>query len=104
MEAQHSDALEVVERLQARLALVVRLAGRRAEFADLPGRRAAAARARDEGSQQAPGVTHGACRRCNTESQQLFASFRSQPVTCPGGRKNLLEHGAWISGLIERLA
>src|SRR5215469_9484215 len=104
MEAQHSDALEVVERLQARLALVVRLAGRRAELADLPGRRATAARARDEGSQQAPGVTHGVCKGCNTELQQLCASCGGQPVACPGGRQNLLEHCARIAGLIERLA
>src|SRR5690242_4187299 len=87
--AMPSDALEVVERLQAVLAAVLRLARRRAELADPAGARRPAAGAVDGGAPagepaQRRGRAGGLVGRRDAVGRELPPAFLRDPGRRPG--------------------
>src|SRR3954453_8119869 len=87
--AMPSEALEVVERLQAVVAAVLRLARRRAELAEAAGARRAAARAVDGGAPageqaQGRGRTGGLVGRSDAVGCELPPALVRDPGRRPG--------------------
>ena len=96
------DALEVVKRLEARLAPIVRFARSRAKLAHPLAVTATATRAADGGSpEQVARVGHCLRRGGDPKRLELAPATLGEPFARPRWRKRLLQHSIAISRRIE---